>query len=392
MPSGAATGARRSALLERSLSLTRPYRLDLRLEVELADALYWTDLPRAVAVADAAAERATAAGDEADAALARTVAALARMNCLQCSPDEVERLAREALPLLEAAEDDDGLVHVWYALAWVANMRQRFEEWAQAMETAMRHARRAGHPVLGVFTLVLAVPLAYGPRPASEALATLDAVSPITRMPGALLMRALLLAMLDRIDEAWAVALPAEERLRELAFATGGAWLGEIALLAGDYEAAASYLRDACDALEAIGNDGELSTYAPMLGRVLCALGRHDEAELLARRGRELGDHEDVMTQHPWRQAQALVYSARGQHAEAERLAREAVDLSLRGDSPLKQGEALSDLAEVLEAAGRRDEAAAALREALDRYERKPIIPLARRTRERLAALQAPTA
>jgi len=42
----------------------------------------------------------------------------------------------------------------------------------------------------------------------------------------------------------------------------------------------------------------------------------------------------------------------------------------------------------VLEAAARHEEAAAALRAALDRYERKPIIPLARRTRERLAALQ----
>ena len=82
------------------------------------------------------------------------------------------------------------------------------------------------------------------------------------------------------------------------------------------------------------------------------------------------------------------MHSARGQHAEAERLAREAVDFSLRSDSPLSQGEALSDLGEVLEAAGRRDEATAALREALDCYERKPIIPLARRTRERLAALQ----
>lgn len=54
----------------------------------------------------------------------------------------------------------------------------------------------------------------------------------------------------------------------------------------------------------------------------------------------------------------------------------------------MQQGNALFDLAEVLEAAGRRDEAAAALREALDRYERKPIIPLVRRTCERLAALE----
>ena len=78
-----------AALLERSLSLTRPYRLELGLEVKLADALYWTDLARAVAVADAAAERATATGDAADAALARTAAALARMHSLQCSTDEV---------------------------------------------------------------------------------------------------------------------------------------------------------------------------------------------------------------------------------------------------------------------------------------------------------------
>jgi tetratricopeptide (TPR) repeat protein len=267
-------------------------------------------------------------------------------------------------------------------------MRQRYEDWAQAMETALLHARRAGHPVFGVFTHMLATALTYGPRPANEALATLDAAIVDQPHAGALMLRAVLLAMLDRIDEAWAVAVPAGERLRELAFPTGGAWLAEIAILAGDYETAASHLRDTCDALEAIGNTGELSTYAPMLGRVLCALGRYDEAERLAQSGRELGHDEDGTTQRTWRQTQALVHSARGQHATAERLAREALDFSLQSDSPLYKGDALSDLAEVLEAAGRRDEATAALREALGCYERKPIIPLARRTRERLAELQ----
>jgi hypothetical protein len=42
----------------------------------------------------------------------------------------------------------------------------------------------------------------------------------------------------------------------------------------------------------------------------------------------------------------------------------------------------------VLEAAGRREDAITAWQDALDRYERKGIIPLARRVRERLAALQ----
>jgi tetratricopeptide (TPR) repeat protein len=53
-----------------------------------------------------------------------------------------------------------------------------------------------------------------------------------------------------------------------------------------------------------------------------------------------------------------------------------------------RQGDAYCDLAEVLEAAGRREEAITVLQEALDRYERKEIVPLARGVRERLAALQ----
>jgi tetratricopeptide (TPR) repeat protein len=267
-------------------------------------------------------------------------------------------------------------------------MRAHFEEWAEAAEMDMLHARRAGQPGPGTTSFGLAIALAFGPRPANEALATLDAVIADQPFPGTVLARAILLAMLDRIDEAWEIALPAEEHLRELGLASGGAWVADFAEIAGDYEAAALYMRAACDRLEAIGNTGELSTYAPALGRFLCKLGRHDEAEPLAQRGRELGDPDDVPTQQAWRQTQALVHAARGQHLEAEQLAREAVEFSLRSDSPLAQGNALSDLAEVLNAAGRRNEAIAALRQALECYDRKPIIPLAHRTRQRLVALE----
>jgi class 3 adenylate cyclase len=249
------------ALLERALSLARPYRLDLRLEIELAEALYGSDLARAVAVADAALERATAAGDEADVALARAIAALARMNYNRGSADEVERLVREALPLLEAAGDDDGLAHLWYARAWVANIGGRMEDWAYAAEQSIRHARRADRPVLGFFTMMLSVALVEGPRPADEALVALDAVLADQPLGGSFMLRGVLLAMLDRIDEAWAAALSADERFRELGVFTGGEWLAELALIAGDYEAAESYLRDACAEVEAIGNTGELSSY-----------------------------------------------------------------------------------------------------------------------------------
>jgi tetratricopeptide (TPR) repeat protein len=378
------------ALLERSLTLTRPYRLEVHLEADLADALREIDVARAFAVADAAAERAAAAGDDAGAALARTVAANLRLHAGECSVDELEHLARAALPLLEALGDDDGLVHVWHALGWVANMHSWIEGWADALEQALMHARSAGHQALG--SLFLSVPLAMGPRPASEALAKLDSLIGEPAHPGELAMRGVLLAMLGQIDEAWAVAVPATDRARELGLGTGGIWLAEIALIADDQQAAAEYLLSGCEELETRGATAQLSTYAPQLGRVLCALGRPDEAEQLAHKGRELGDPDDVWTQALWRQAQALVHSARGEHAEAIVLAEEGLDWWSRTDSLLRKGEAHCDLAQVLEAAGRRDDAIAAWRDALDCYERKEVFPLAARVREHLAAVEPASA
>jgi tetratricopeptide (TPR) repeat protein len=124
-----------------------------------------------------------------------------------------------------------------------------------------------------------------------------------------------------------------------------------------------------------------------LLGRELCALGRFDEAEPLARRGRELAT-DDTVDAGLWRQVQARVLAHRGAHAEAERSAREALAVTEQSENLAWQGDAWCELAEVLEAAGRRDDAIDAWREALDRYERKGIIPLARRVRERLAAAQ----
>jgi tetratricopeptide (TPR) repeat protein len=192
-------------------------------------------------------------------------------------------------------------------------------------------------------------------------------------------MRGVMLAMLDRLDEAWATALPAAERMREFGYTTTAVWLGEIADIAGDYETAARYLRDGCHALEEAGNIAVLSSYAPYLGRVLYRLGRYEEVEPLAQKGRELGDPDDVLTQVEWRETQALVHSARGEHADAQRLAHEAVEFSLRGDALMRQGDAFFDLAEVLEVAGHRQEAVSALQEALERYERKEAIPPAAR-------------
>ncbi|HZC76049.1 MAG TPA: adenylate/guanylate cyclase domain-containing protein, partial [Gaiellaceae bacterium] len=231
-----------AALLERALTLTRPYRLDIHLEAELAVALEMFDVAHGISVADAATERAAAEGDETAAALGRTVAANLRLQTGECSADELERVARAALPLLEARDDDDGLHHAWQALGWTANMRSRLADWADALEQSLLHARRAGHVPAGSF--VLSVPLAMGPKPAAEALAKLDSLTSDPPHPGDLTVRGLLLAMLGHMEEAWAIAVPADEKARELGIRGGEIWLGEIALIGGDRGAAAEYLRN----------------------------------------------------------------------------------------------------------------------------------------------------
>ena len=359
------------------------------LELDLADALSSRDLPRAATIADDAADRAAVAGDTTGELLARVGAASYRLT-LEIEPDvdDLEELVRRALPLLEQAENHAGLAYVWAALGLgVANSRGRFEDWAHAAEEAIRCSRLSGRGSADLRSLPDA--LTFGPRPAEEALRTLDAHLPGNVHPWPLLCRAWLLTMLARFDEADEIAREAGNRLHDL---TGDAradcLLGLIAGTAGRHEDAAAHLRLFCDMLEARGQRGFLSVFAPLLGRSLCALGRYDEAEPFAQLGRELiADEKDPAGQMVWRQVLALVEAHRGNYAEAERLAREAVAIGDDIDGLNAQGDALCDLAEVLHAAGRADEADATFAEALERYERKENFAQAAQVRDRLAEL-----
>ncbi len=382
-------GRAASSFLERALELTRPVRFDLHLELDLAQSLYWIDLEKAAATAERAAEKARAAGDEAGELLGLTVATFVR-SIYSEDPDidELERVARAALPLLERAGDHAGLVSVWYALAYgVANMHGHFEEFEDSSAQAVRNSRLAGERRSFLFYLVLA--LLSGSRPADEALRRLDSALPEYPYPDDLLMRANLVAMLGRVDEAWALAREANQQLIERRGFGGDHWLAKIAILDGDHETAVKHLRAFCEVLEETGRRNNLSLYTAMLGRQLYAVGRHEDAEAHAERGRELAARQDIAVQVEWRRAQALVDASRGRFAEAEALAREAVAIVERTDGLSDQGETWSDLAEVLAAGGRTDEAAAALEQALDRFERKKNLAMVAQVRPRLEALRS---
>jgi tetratricopeptide (TPR) repeat protein len=162
----------------------------------------------------------------------------------------------------------------------------------------------------------------------------------------------------------------------------------DIELLADDPAAAIAAGEASCRMREELGQSSELSTVAAGLARVYCEVGRLDEAERWAARSAELGSGDDASTQMLWREARAKVQAHRGQHAEAERLAREAVRIGERTEALNAQADTYADLAEVLALAGRRKEAAAALEQALGRYEAKENVVMAGRMRERLASLR----
>ena len=338
---------------------------------------------------DGAAERAEREGDAASAALARAAAGYNRTWIGQLSADEQEHLALAALPLLEAANDNAGLAEVWRTLAQgVYNTRCAYAQMEHASLQARRCAMLAGEPArYGV----LSIAFTWGPRPAPEALRILESVIGGTdRHPGMQLDLAVLIAMTGRLDDARSIAQAAEHELHELGDESSAhIYVADIEAIAGNHDIAADRLRRECVYMRARGLKAALGTYTSMLARALCLIGEFDEAELSASEGRENAEEVDPVAQALWRQVTALALSQKGSHADAERFAREAVEYIGRSDGLWARGDALSDLALVLETAGRREDAVGVLREALAVYEQKGIVPIVHRTRERLAILQA---
>jgi ATP/maltotriose-dependent transcriptional regulator MalT len=125
------------------------------------------------------------------------------------------------------------------------------------------------------------------------------------------------------------------------------------------------------------------------LAQVVYTLGRYDEADELSRESERLAQSDDVQTQVLWRGVRAKVFARRGCAPEAERLAREAVALAAQTELPLVQAGALTDLAEVLELAGRPLEGASQLEDAREIYVRKGDRVSSERTRALADELRA---
>jgi tetratricopeptide (TPR) repeat protein len=173
----------------------------------------------------------------------------------------------------------------------------------------------------------------------------------------------------------------------EEAIAAQTGW--RIEMDAGDLQAAERIARRGCELLQEMGERGWLSTQACHLAQSLYALGRDEEATESAELGLELGASDDIITQMLARQVLAKLAARRHQHAHAQALVGEVVTLAETIQSPISQGDARMDLAEVLAMAGQTDRAIAELERAAALYERKGATACLARAQQRLGELAA---
>jgi tetratricopeptide (TPR) repeat protein len=196
----------------------------------------------------------------------------------------------------------------------------------------------------------------------------------------------------------YAVARELLERAREIEGLLGrlvlqdtvdGHFLGAIETEAGNFDIAETALLGAYERMIARGERGFSSTVAGHLGHLYVQMGRWADAERWGQITLDLAVLDDMEAQSQGHAVLGRVHAARGEFGEAERLARRAVEIAAATDYLDRRGETLRDLAEVLLAAGRVDEAIDTLGEALETFESKGASAPAENVRLRLNEMQA---
>jgi predicted ATPase len=306
---------------------------------------------------------------------------------------QAARVAGDAVRVFERAGDDLGLCRARRLEAWLCWNEARALAAAEAWQLAAGHAERAGNRhELNEILLWIASSLWFGPTPTDEGIPRCEAMrAELRESPGAeaAILRHLagLHAMVGRFDLARGLLATSNATYADLGLSLSAATSQNeavVELLAGNPAAAETSLRAGYAALEAMGERAYRSTTAAFLARAMLEQGDDREAERFASLSAGLAAHGDLLTQVLWRRVQARVLARRAEVAAAEALAREAVRIAATTDFLNCRADAVLDLAEVLDAAGRRGEAEVTAFEALRLYEQKGNAVAAGATRLRL--------
>jgi class 3 adenylate cyclase/tetratricopeptide (TPR) repeat protein len=372
-------------LLSRGLALLAPDdEVQLELLPDLGEALIQAgELTNANAVLADAIDAARTFGDrrvEWRAVIERT--ALETLTDPEHQPTErVRRTVERAVAELEQLADDGGLAR---ALTVLADEQPGILDGRPMLERALEHARRAGDEQLQAEIMVhIGVAVFFGPTHAEDVIRHLEGdlewymARGLRRSEaGALAGLAHAQAMRCRFDEARCLLARHRSIVEDLGQRhLGGvfAWASaQVETLAGDPAAVERELRPAYESLANMGERVRLPQWAAARGQAALDQGHLEEAETWA----ETAEKAAVGTASSQRPAlpalRARILARRGECAEATRLAREAVALAEADPGFIDDhGFQLMNLADVLRSCGHVDEAATALKAALELFERK---------------------
>jgi class 3 adenylate cyclase/tetratricopeptide (TPR) repeat protein len=386
-------------LLGRAVDLLPESPEQLQRRIDQGIALFEAgEFPRAQEVLEGVAEAARRLGEPA----LEWTARIEQIEVgIQVEPGRADRAGpevEEAIRVLGQLGDDAGLARAWHVAAMLHWLQARAGETLPALERAVEHAERAGDRRQRAEDLWLqAMTTSWGPTPVEQAIGRVEAImrrSEADRKVEALCMATLahLEASRGNFDRARELIARGRAMMRELGLTVLAAGTshsdGYIGLVSGNPLEAETGLRDGYEELERLGEKAYLSTSAAYLAEALYQQGRLDEAERFTQISEETADPSDLASHIGWRSVRGKILARRGRLEEGERLARDACTLAEGTDFLDATADALMHLAEVLELAGRIDEARNAISRAEELYERKGSVVLAERARQRLAALR----
>jgi tetratricopeptide (TPR) repeat protein len=308
--------------------------------------------------------------------------------------EETKHVAHEAIELFEAAGDEGGVAHAWYALFWTDWLQSRGAPALESLERALEHAERAGASALTASGIVyLMGPLVHGPLTPAEIRARIERLrgGGVIATHSVLRVEAHLLQLEGRFDEALVVHGRADELARDLGMVMIGAiarqWSAEIVAKQGRLEEALALMQQSSGELGEMGQTSFRSTTLVQIALLEYDLGDLDEAERVAVEGEELGSEDDFVNFALGRAVRARIAADRGRQDAARKLIESALEYAYETDFPFAHAAAHKAHAHVLSAAGHPDEARAALERAVELYESVGNVFEARRTQELLVEL-----
>ena len=272
------------------------------------------------------------------------------------APEDLIRVADEAIAVFEELGDDLGLARAWRLIAQAYYLGRQGKQSADAAERALEFARRAGDDLEQLEIVEwLGIALLLGPTPAEEGRRRcehlLRTVSGDRRLELTMLGA---LAYMIGIQGNAREAAELIERARRMAEATDeSAWLFPVLLgfyfgWVSEPAVAERDLRPLYEGLKRIGERSHFCSVATMLARAVYDQGRYDEADELAVEAERTSRPNDIHSHIVWRGIRAKVLARRGDTDAAESLAREGVAFASHSDFLHSHAEALMDLAEVL--------------------------------------------